>query len=368
MSTAEITRLAGQLASQANSAEFGLDLAVGQVAMQQGLSLDQEQQLRDSARKASIGFGKLQPYLDDESIEEVWINRPNEIYFARAGIVGREFLAFNANEIAGLVERMLRSTGRRLDRSSPFVDAALPDGSRLHVVIPDISRQHWSVNIRKFPSKVWTLADLVLRSVITDAQAQLLANEIARGGNILVSGATQAGKTTLLCALIEQTAAQTRMVSVEETFEIRSTKADWVALQTRQANLEGRGEVSLRRLVKESLRMRPSLLVVGEVREAESLDLLIAMNSGIPGMCTIHANSAAEAITKLCTLPLLAGANISADFVSKTVLGCIDLVVHCKQHADGSRKVEQIARVVQTSSGVTTQLIQVEEFSAVHAF
>jgi pilus assembly protein CpaF len=161
----------------------------------------------------------------------------------------------------------------------------------------------------------------------------------------LVSGATQAGKTTMLCALIAETNPAKRLVTVEETFEIRAVNFDWVALQTRQANLEGRGEVTLRRLVKESLRMRPELLIVGEVREAESLDMLIALNSGLPGLCTIHANSAAEAVQKLCTLPLLAGSNISADFVKATVGACIDIVVHCEMQADGKRKVREIAAV-----------------------
>ena len=245
---------------------------------------------------------------------------------------------------------MLRHSGRRLDRSTPFVDAALDDGSRLHVVIPDISRKHWSINIRKFPGRIWRLHDLVQRKVLSDAQARFLAGQVRAGKNILVSGATQSGKTTLLCALLAEAPLATRLVTVEETFEIRAENPDWVALQTRQANLEGRGEVSLRRLVKESLRMRPELLVVGEVREAESLDLLIAMNSGIPGLCTIHANSAEEAIQKLSTLPLLAGANIAAEFVERTVASCVDVVVHCAMVENGRRTVSEIG-LVQSQSG-----------------
>jgi pilus assembly protein CpaF len=149
----------------------------------------------------------------------------------------------------------------------------------------------------------------------------------------------------MLCALIAESEPGRRLITVEETFEIRAENSDWVALQTRQQNLEGKGEISLRKLVKESLRMRPELLVVGEVREAESLDLLIAMNSGIPGLCTIHANSAAEAVEKLCTLPLLAGANISPQFVERTVASCIDVVVHCVMDQFGKRRVSEIAMV-----------------------
>ena len=182
---------------------------------------------------------------------------------------------------------------------------------------------------------------------------------VKTGSNILVSGATQAGKTTMLCALLNELPKNERIVTVEETFEIRIEDSDWVALQTRGANLEGGGEVSLRRLVKESLRMRPDRIVVGEVREAESFDLLIALNSGIPGLCTIHANSAADAITKLCTLPLLAGQNISSEFVKPTVASCIDFVIHCRLGRDGFRRVEEIARVGWNHSQSTPELLEV---------
>lgn len=327
-----------------------LEIALGQISQEAGLSFEAEQELRQSSQTHVNGLGVLQQYLDDESIEEIWINQPNEIFIARSGIAERIFLRLSESEIKVLVERMLRHSGRRLDRSTPFVDAALDDGSRLHVVIPDISRKHWSINIRKFPGRIWRLHDLVQRKVLSDAQARFLAGQIRAGKNILVSGATQSGKTTLLCALLAEAPLATRLVTVEETFEIRAENPDWVALQTRQANLEGRGEVSLRRLVKESLRMRPELLVVGEVREAESLDLLIAMNSGIPGLCTIHANSAEEAIQKLSTLPLLAGANIAAEFVERTVASCVDVVVHCAMVENGRRTVSEIG-LVQSQSG-----------------
>lgn len=322
-----------------------IDLAVEQVAQRAGLSLLDSNLLATEANSSLRGYGVLQSYFDDEEIEEIWLNRPNEIFIAKAGKTERIFLALGSQEIESLVERMLRHSGRRLDRSSPFVDAALPDGSRLHVIIPDIAREHWSVNIRKFPKQIWRLAELIDREVLSLAQARFLAGQMRVGKNILVAGATQAGKTTLLCALLAESNPAKRLVTVEETFEIRAMNHDWVALQTRQANLEGRGEVTLRRLVKESLRMRPELLVVGEVREAESLDLLIAMNSGLPGLCTIHANSAAEAVQKLCTLPLLAGANISAEFVKATVASCIDFVVHCEMLPGGSRRVSEIAAV-----------------------
>jgi pilus assembly protein CpaF len=358
-SGADVALLARELADGLAVGD-AIDSAVEQIAQQRGLSHLESKALGNSSRDSIRGYGALQQFFDDESIEEIWLNRPNEIFVARGGVSERIFLALSANEIATLIERMLRHSGRRLDRSSPFVDAALPDGSRLHVIIPDVARDHWSVNIRKFPKQVWRLSDLVERKVLSLQQARFLAGQMRTGKNFLVSGATQAGKTTLLCALLAETDASKRLVTVEETFEIRATNFDWVALQTRQANLEGRGEVSLRRLVKESLRMRPELLVVGEVREAESLDLLIAMNSGLPGLCTIHANSAIEAIQKLCTLPLLAGANISADFVKATVASCIDFVVQCQMGPDGSRRVSEIVSVTWNSQAGEIDFLPIE--------
>ncbi len=242
-----------------------------------------------------------------------------------------------------LVERMLRSSGRRVDLSAPFVDASMPDGSRLHVVIPDITRRHWAVNIRKFVVAADELDDLVRLGTLTASAARFLAAAVGSGLNILVAGGTQAGKTTMLNCLAAAIPAQERVVTCEEVFELKIPLRDVASLQCRQPSLEGTGEIPLRRLVKEALRMRPSRIVVGEVRQAESLDLLIALNSGLPGMCTVHANSAREAVTKMCTLPLLAGANVSSSFVVPTVAGSVDLVVHLALEADGHRRVQEIA-------------------------
>ncbi|MFH5878062.1 CpaF family protein [Arthrobacter sp. NA-172] len=300
----------------------------------------------DTARKyvfdAVAGFGPLQPLLDDPAIEEIWLNAPNEVYVARNGESELTSLSLSEQQVRDLVERMLKSSGRRLDLSSPFVDAAMPDGSRLHVVIPDVTRRHWAVNIRKFVVKASRLEHLVELSTLTPQSARFLGAAVASGLNILVSGATQAGKTTMLNCLAANIGSRERVVTVEEIFELQFPLRDVVGLQCRQPNLEGQGEIPLRRLVKEALRMRPDRLVVGEVREAESLDMLIALNSGLPGMCTVHANSAHDAVTKICTLPLLAGENISSAFVVPTVASCIDLVVHCSRHADGRRQVTEI--------------------------
>lgn len=305
----------------------------------------QEEMLRPQVAQQLTSYGPLQPLLDDSDIEEIWINDNACVFVATSGVARRVDLKIDQDLLQTLIEKMLRNTGRRLDRSTPFVDASLEDGSRLHVAIPDVTRQHWSVNIRKFPAEAYSLSELTQLGSLTLSQAKFLTKQIKEGRNILVSGATQAGKTTILCALLGEIGQMERVISVEETFEIRFSADDWVALQTRQPNLEGTGEISLRRLVKEALRMRPGRIVVGEVREAESFDLLIALNSGLPGLCTIHANSASDAISKLCTLPLLAGANITSGFVNPTVGACIHLVVHCKMLPNGKRVVEEIAAV-----------------------
>ena len=346
MTTQETATLARKLALREGlTAEAAIQKALDQVLENQPDDPVAEELTRTKLQHQVLAYGALQPLLDDESIEEVWVNGPGQVFIARHGITSKTDVSLSAVELRVIIERMLRPTGRRLDRSAPFVDASLEDGSRLHVVIPDITREHWSVNIRKFPNRILNLTDLELQGVISEEQRQILTQAISNNQNILVSGATQSGKTTLLCALLAESPVTQRIISVEETFELRIDQPDFVGLQTRQPNLEGIGEVTLRRLIKEALRMRPDRLIVGEVREAESLDLLIALNSGLPGACTIHANSAAEAIAKLCTLPLLAGQNISSDFVNPTVGNCIDLVVHCKLNPDGRRVVSEILNV-----------------------
>jgi pilus assembly protein CpaF len=301
---------------------------------------------------AVAGFGPLQPYLDDESVEELWVNDPGRVFVARNGRSELTTTILSDDQVRDLVERMLESSGRRVDLSTPFVDAMLPDGSRLHVVIPDITRRHWAVNVRKFVARANGLDELVALGTLTSEAASFLAAAVVAGLNIIVSGGTQAGKTTLLNCLVSAVPPRERVVTCEEVFELRLNKLpDTVAMQTRQPNLEGTGEVTLRRLVVEALRMRPDRIIVGEVRARECLDLLIALNSGLPGMCSLHANSARDAIVKLCTLPLLAGENVTHAFVVPTVASCIDLVVHIESTVAGTRQVTEILAVPGRAEG-----------------
>nr|KEP23385.1 pilus assembly protein CpaF [Georgenia sp. SUBG003] len=294
---------------------------------------------------AVAGLGPLQRYLDDAEIEEIWINEPGKVFVARSGRSELTTTILEEGQVRDLVERMLRASGRRLDLSTPFVDASLATGERVHVVIPDITRSAWAVNIRKYVTRARRLSDLVALGSLTQQAATFLDAAVVTGMNILVSGATQAGKTTMVGALAGAIPAGQRLITAEEVFELRLANRDVVAMQTRQANLEGTGEVPLRRLVKEALRMRPDRIIIGEVREAEAFDMLVALNAGIPGMCTLHANSAREAVTKLCTLPLLAGENVTAAFVVPTVAAAVDLVVHLELDREGRRSVREIVAV-----------------------
>lgn len=341
--------------------EFAAQVARAEVrrhndfALARGLTpVDDETACVREVLAAVAGFGPLQAYLDEPSIEEVWINAPDRIFVARGGVPERTPLMLTDTAVRDLVERMLQSSGRRVDLSQPFVDASLPDGSRLHVVIPDITRRHWAVNIRKFLPAYRDLGRLVAVGSIAPAAATLLRDAMIAGRSVLVSGATHAGKTTVLGALIAACPPEQRIVTVEETFELAVAAPDTVALQGRQPSLEGTGEVTLRRLVKEALRMRPDRLVVGEVRDAEALDLLLALNTGVPGAATIHANSAREALGKLAALPLLAGRNIDASFVQPAVAASVHLVAHCERDASGARRVVEVVAPTGVADGVVT--------------
>lgn len=316
------------------------DVLSGRIADSQALD-----ELRKAAYDAVVGFGPLQPLLDDPTIEEVWINGPDAVFIARKGVAELTTILLSASQIQDLVERMLRLAGRRLDLSEPFVDARLPGGERLHVVINPITADQWAVNIRKFITRAARIHDMVNAGSMTELAADFLAASVRAGINIVVSGRTQAGKTTMIRALAGEIPGTERIITCEEVFELGLTNRDCVAMQCRQASLEGTGEVGLRRLVKESLRMRPDRIIVGEVRQAEAFDMLLALNSGLPGMSSIHANSAREAVAKLCTLPLLAAENVTSSFVVPTVAATAGLIVHLELDHRGKRQVGHISAV-----------------------
>ncbi|MBU3692533.1 MAG: CpaF family protein [Candidatus Nanopelagicaceae bacterium] len=298
-----------------------------------------------SLNSSNAPYGALQPLLDNPEIEEIWINSPQRIFVAKNGKSELTNVVLTTTQLQAIMDRILMWCGRRIDLAHPFVDARLPDGSRLHISIPQITAEHWAINIRKHLMRGKTLRDLVELEVFDSQILDLLQSSVNQRKNLLVSGSTQAGKTTLLNALASAVPIGERIITIEEVFELKPRVPDCVAMQTRSASLDGVGEVSIRKLIKEALRMRPSRLIIGEIREAESLDLLIALNSGIPGMATIHANSARDAIRKLQTLPLLAGENITQDFITPTVAHAIDLVIHVGLDGLGTRRVLEICKV-----------------------
>ena len=304
----------------------------------------------------STPYGALQPLLDDPDIEEIWINTPQRVFVAKQGKSELTNLVLTSADLQAIMDRILMWCGRRIDLAHPFVDARLPDGSRLHITIPAITAEHWAINIRKHLMRGKSLSALCDLGVMSSEIKTLLEFWVLEKKNILVSGATQAGKTTLLNALASAIPIGERVITIEEVFELKPRVPDCVAMQTRSANLDGVGEITIRRLIKEALRMRPSRLVIGEIREAESLDLLIALNSGVPGMATIHANSSREAIRKLQTLPLLAGGNITQDFLTPTVALAIDLVVHVGIDEDGTRRILQLSKVNKRSENLHIEI------------
>lgn len=324
--------------------EQGLETALNEL-IETTKASQPEGELVQEAMQELTGLGVLQPFMEDPSIEEIWINEPNRIHFWGANGYQSNAIQLSTETTKNLVHRMLRSSARRIDRSWPFVDAALADGSRLHVVIPEVTKEHWAINIRKFRSGQTRLLDLENFGTISKSQRVILETAMREQKSILIAGATQAGKTTLMSAMLGELRPEERLVSAEDTFELSLQHNDWVAMQTRAGNSEGLAEISLRELVRQSLRMRPSRIAIGEVRGAESLDMLIALNSGIPGICTIHANSARAALRKLLTLPLLAGENITESFLRPTIVGAFQLAVHCKQEPGGKRTVTEILEV-----------------------
>jgi len=306
--------------------------------------------------KAIVSNHLINELILDESIEEIWINGPGRIFVAKNGLSELTSVILTESEMSVLLEQLLRNTGRRLDISHPFVDATLPDGSRLHAVIPDITRKWPAINIRKFGTSLPNLKNLLDKKMFSSDIGVTLIELVLKSKNIIVSGTTGAGKTTFISALLNSLPANTRIISCEEVFELKLGSSDWVALQTREINLESKGEISLRRLIREALRMRPDRLILGEVRQAEALELLIALNSGMSGMATIHANSAREAINKLMLLPLLGGPNIQSEFVKKTVGQVVDYVIHLERDKSGHRRVSEIVEVANDFSDQNLKL------------
>ncbi len=299
----------------------------------------------------SVGLGPLEALLADAEVEEVMVNGPGTVYVERAGRIEATDVAFaDEEELRNAIERILAPLGRRVDELSPMVDARLADGSRVNVVIPPLAIDGPLVSIRRFGAHRPGPAELVALGTITAAQRQALESAVAGRRSILVSGGTGSGKTTLLNALSSFIAAGERVVTIEDAAELRLQQPHVVRLESRPAGVEGRGEVTIRDLLRNALRMRPDRIVIGEVRGQEALDLLSALNTGHDGaLSTVHANSPADALSRLETLALMAGVGLPHAAVAEQVQRGIDLVVHLDRRADGARVVTEIAEVVRAA-------------------
>ena len=301
-------------------------------------------------------LGPLQPLIDDETVEEVAVNAPDRGFVVRAGGAKEEFRPGFASdeEVRSLLARIISRAGRRIDDSSPAVDVRLPDGARLHAILPPLSRRP-CLTIRRHRMVAENMDDLVALQTVNRELAEFLRRGVEGGLNVLVSGGTASGKTTTLNALGSAIPSSERVVTIEETSELRLEEllSDCVALEARAANVEGLGAIGIRELVRQALRMRPTRIVVGEVRGPEALDMLSAMNTGHEGsMGTIHANSARQALSKLRTYVLMAEEQLTPEVATEMIAETIDLVVHL--HLDqrsGRRRVVQVAEVAGLEAG-----------------
>ena len=295
----------------------------------------------------SVGLGPLEALLADPTVEEVMVNGPDRIYVERRGLLEPTEVAFaGEEELRDVIERVLAPLGRRVDELSPMVDARLADGSRVNVVIPPLAIDGPALSIRRFGAVRPGPDELVALGTLSGEQRSLLERAVAARRSVLVSGGTGSGKTTLLNALSSFVAPGERVVTIEDAAELRLQQPHVVRLESRPVGIEGRGEVTIRDLLRNALRMRPDRIVIGEVRGVEALDLLTALNTGHDGaLSTVHANSPEDALRRLETLVLMAGVGLPHATVAEQVRRGIDLVVHLRREADGSRRVSEIAEV-----------------------
>ncbi|HEX5525830.1 MAG TPA: CpaF family protein [Solirubrobacterales bacterium] len=295
----------------------------------------------------SVGLGPLEVLLADPAVEEVMVNGPGCVYIERRGRLEPTAVAFESEEeLRNTIERILAPLGRRVDELSPMVDARLADGSRVNVVIPPLAIDGPALSIRRFGASRPGPDELVAMGTLTAAQRRDLEQAVGERRSVLVSGGTGSGKTTLLNALSSFIASGERVVTIEDAAELRLQQPHVVRLESRPAGVEGRGEVTIRDLLRNALRMRPDRIVIGEVRGIEALDLLTALNTGHDGaLSTVHANSPADALRRLETLALMAGVGLPHTAVVEQVRRGIDLVVHLQRRPDGARRVTEIAEV-----------------------
>ncbi|MEC2057635.1 CpaF family protein [Peribacillus psychrosaccharolyticus] len=297
----------------------------------------------------SVGYGPLEVLLRDESITEIMVNGPNEIFIERNGKLENTDVHFKDNDhVRHIIDRIIAPLGRRIDESSPMVDARLQDGSRVNAVIPPISIDGPSISIRKFRKDPYSLDDLINFESLSDEMASFLRMAVKAKTNILVSGGTGSGKTTLLNVLSDSIPEGERIVTIEDMAELRFSYNNLIRLEARPPNMESKGEVTIRHLVKNALRMRPDRIIVGEVRGSEAIDMLQAMNTGHEGsLTTVHANTPKDALGRLEAMVIMSGLPLTVDVIRGYFVGALDLIVQTSRFTDGKRRIVNISELVE---------------------
>jgi pilus assembly protein CpaF len=326
------------------------------LAQEPGLSRDDRERLANEIADDALGHGPLERLLADESVTEIMVNGPYDIWIERQGRLYETNVRFDdESHLRRIVNKIVAEVGRRVDESSPMVDARLPDGSRVNIIIPPLSLTGALITIRKFTQNKLQLDDLIRNGTISSEAVDFLERCVVAELNILISGGTGSGKTTLLNALSAAIPDTHRIITIEDAAELQLSQRHVLRLEARMKNIEGEGEVIIRDLVRNSLRMRPDRIIVGEVRGAEALDMLQAMNTGHDGsLSTVHANSPRDALARLETMVLMAGFELPVRAIRQQVSSALDMIVHLERLEDGGRRVINITEVQRMEADVVT--------------
>ena len=327
-----------------------------QLALEAGLSHEDRTRIAAEIADDIFGYGPIDRLLSDPTISEIMVNGPRDIWIERGGLLSPTTLTFSdSSHLRRIITKMVGQIGRRIDESSPLVDARLPDGSRVNAIIPPLSLSGPLLTIRKFAQNRFHMAELVEIGTISDEASSFLENCIKAQLNILISGGTGSGKTTFLNALSEAVPDSDRIVTIEDAAELQLNQRHVLRLESRPKNIEGEGEITIRDLVRNALRMRPDRIIVGEVRGAEALDMLQAMNTGHEGsLSTVHANAPRDALNRLETMVLMAGYELPLRAIRSHVSSALDLVIQLERLDDGSRRVVDISEVQRMEGEVIT--------------
>jgi pilus assembly protein CpaF len=337
------------------------------LSRENGISRDDRDRLVSEIADDILGHGPLERLLADESVTEIMVNGPYDVWVERQGRLFETTVRFtDESHLRRIINKIVAQVGRRIDESSPLVDARLPDGSRVNAIIPPLSLSGPLVTIRKFSKKRLNLNDLTRLGTLTTETVEFLQRCILAELNVLISGGTGSGKTTLLNALSTAIPEADRIVTIEDAAELRLNQRHVLRLEARPKNIEGEGEIAIRELVRNSLRMRPDRIIVGEVRGAEALDMLQAMNTGHDGsLCTVHANTPRDALARIETMVLMAGFDLPVRAIRQQVASALDLIVHLERLEDGGRRVTAITEVQRMESEVIT-LQDIYDFKVDH--